>query len=85
MVIRLNKLRKFIREAVKIGASPSYMKKERTRERLQRLVADQVAEGEVVDQASLDQFMNDVDMSLKALKMIPFEVWSKLSPKKPKG
>jgi len=73
-------LRKVVREA-KIGASPDYMKKERVREELQKLISDHVASGDIVDQPSLEQFIKDVDISMTALKMIPFEVWGKLSGK----
>ena len=86
MKLTVRELRKTIREAGKIGASPEYMKKERVREKLQALVADHVASGEITDQASLDQFVKDVDISMTALKMIPFEVWTKMAggaPAKP--
>lgn len=83
MKLKLGKLRKIVREAGKIGASPDYMKKERVREKLQKLIADHVASGEITDQAGLDQFIKDVDVSMTALKMIPFEVWGKLAGAKP--
>jgi hypothetical protein len=88
MKLTLGQLRRTIREAGKIAASPEYMKKERVREKLQQLIADNVASGEITDQAGLEQFIKDIDISMTALKMIPFEVWGKLSgvasPKKPK-
>jgi hypothetical protein len=70
----LGRLRREIREA-KAAASPEYMKKERVREALQALVAGMVSRGEVTDQATLDEAFGALDMSLGALKMVPFEVW----------
>lgn len=83
MKLTLGQLRQVVREAGKISASADYMKKERVREMLQQLIADHVASGEVKDQASLEQFIKDVDVSMTALKMIPFEVWQKLGGAKP--
>ena len=83
MKLRLGRLRQIVREAGKIGASADYMKKERVREQLQGLIAGYVASGEITDQKSLEQFIKDVDVSMTALKMIPFEVWQKLSGAKP--
>lgn len=79
MKITVGELRRVVQEAGKVGASPDYMKKERVREKLQQLIADHVASGEITDQASLQQFLKDVEISMTALKMIPFEVWGKLS------
>jgi hypothetical protein len=74
-------LKSFIREAIKgkVSASPSYMKKEAVREKLQNIIADAVASGEIADQTSLEQFLVDINTSMTALKMIPFEVWIKLA------
>jgi hypothetical protein len=80
MKLTIRELRKIVAEA-KIKASDSYMKKERVREELQALIASKIASGDLLDQASLDAFMADADMSLKALKMIPFEVWGKIGRK----
>lgn len=82
-------LKSFIKEAIKgkVAASPSYMKKEAVREKLQGIIADAVANGEIADQASLEQFLVDINTSMTALKMIPFEVWTKLAggaPSSPK-
>lgn len=65
-------------EEAKIAASPSYMKKEKVREDLQKLIAARVMSGEITDQEALDQFINDIATSVTALKMIPFDVWKKL-------
>lgn len=55
------------------------MKKEAVREKLQGIIADAVSAGEIADQASLEQFLVDINTSMTALKMIPFEVWVKLA------
>jgi hypothetical protein len=74
-------LKHYIEEAVKgkVAASPSYMKKEAVREKLQGLIADAVASGEITDQATLEGFLQDINISMTALKMIPFMVWQKLA------
>jgi len=79
MKITLGRVRRLIREAGKIGASSEYMKKERVREQLQQVITDHVRSGEISDDESLKQFIKDVDLSMTSLKMIPFEVWKKLS------
>lgn len=63
----------------KVGASPEYMKKERLREALQGLITGMVASGQLPDQRSLDEAFVALDMSVKALKMVPFEVWQKMA------
>lgn len=83
MKLTVGQLRQVVREAGKIGASADYMKKERVREQLQAMVAEHVAAGDIADQASLEQFIKDIDTSMTALKMIPFEVWTKLAGKAP--
>lgn len=83
MKLTVGQLRRTIREAGKISASPEYMKKERVREKLQQLIADHVAAGEITDQAGLEQFIKDVDVSMTALKMVPFDVWAKMAGKTP--
>lgn len=81
MRITVGQLRKLFREGMeegKIAASVDYMKKERVREELQGIIAARVASGEIQDEEALAQFIKDVDTSMTALKMIPFEVWKKL-------
>ena len=77
MKITLGQLRALVKET-KIGASDSYMKKELVRERLQQMIVDMVRSGEIADQQSLDDFIVSVDMSAKALKMVPFDVFKKM-------
>jgi len=63
----------------KVGASDEYMKKERVREALQGMVTGMVASGQLPDQRSLDEAFAALDMSVKALKMVPFEVWQRMA------
>jgi len=63
----------------KVSASPEYMKKERLRASLQQVIAGMVASGEIKDESDLEGAFAAADMSLKALKMIPLEVWQKCS------
>jgi hypothetical protein len=83
MRITVGQLRALFREGLeleaKISASPDFLKKERVREQLQKIIAAAVASGEITDEASLQRFMNDINTSMIALKMIPFDVWKKLS------
>lgn len=81
MRITVGQLRKLFKEGVRegrIAASADYMKKEKVREELQGIIAARVASGEIPDEDSLQRFIQDVDTSMTALKMIPFEVWKKL-------
>jgi len=82
MKITVGRFRSILHEAM-IAAHPDYIKKERVREALQGLVIRLIASQGIVDQAGIDSFFADLDMSLKALKMIPYDVWVKMSAKKP--
>lgn len=73
--------RRWLSEA-KVSASPEYMKKEAVRQALQDVVKTMVADGRVGDQQALDDAFAALDMSVKALKMVPFEVWQRLSKSK---
>jgi hypothetical protein len=55
------------------------MKKEVVRERLQAVVVESVEGGEVSSPAELDELFLTMDMALKALRMVPFEAYQKLS------
>jgi len=78
MRITIGRLRELFRET-KIGASADYMKKERVRAIMQQAVAGMVSSGEISSQEELDSAFSALDMSVKALRMIPFEVWGKLA------
>lgn len=69
-------LKRLVREAV-VAASSSYMKKERVRESLQRVLQDAVASGEVSSQDELDDWWNTLDMATSALRAVPFDAWKR--------
>lgn len=80
MRIKLGRLRQLFAEAMKeakIAAHPEYMKKEAVREREQKRIQGMVASGEIKSQEDLD----GIWLAMTALKMIPFEVWSKMAGK----
>ena len=61
---------------VEIGSS--YLKKEKVREEIQRIISNHVKNEEITSQEDLDSFVKDLEISLLALKAIPFDVWKKL-------
>jgi hypothetical protein len=73
-------LKDFIVEMVKAG--PDYMKKENIRSAIQDVIIDLVSKGEIQSDAELKNFFGTADMSLKALKMVPFNTYEKLAGKK---
>jgi len=84
MKIAVGRLRELFRqgmEEAKVGASAEYMKKERVREAFQQVIASMVAAGDVQDEKDLQELFNAANLSLNALKMIPFDVWKKLPTK----
>jgi hypothetical protein len=72
-------LQEFINEIVNI--SPEYMKKERVREAIQNVITSMVSKGEIQNAQELENFFSSADMSLRALKMVPFETFTKISKK----
>jgi len=73
-------LKKFIEttlQEVKIGPSKNYLKKELVRQKLQDLIISEVQNGSIKTQEDLEEWWDTADMSLKALKMIPIQVWKK--------
>lgn len=64
-----------------ISASKSYMKNEKVREELQAWVVRSIANGKITNDADLADFFSAIDMSVKALKMIPFDIFAR-APKK---
>lgn len=71
-------VREFVVEALKsrkVSASETYMKKEIVREKLQALVQEAVASGEIQNQKELDDWWKTAEMAAKALKMIPLMAW----------
>lgn len=83
MKIRFDTLKRLIAEVGKISAHPSYMKKEQTREKVQAWIIEAIESGTIFDQKSFDEFVGTVDMSMKALKMVPFDVFKKMAASKP--
>jgi len=84
MRIKLGRLRHLFAEAMaeaKIAASDEYMKKERVREHIQAHVVDLVKSGEIKSQEDLEAFWGSADMAMKALKVVPYDVWTKMSGK----
>ncbi len=82
MRITVGQLRRLFADAMaeaKVGASEEYMKKERVREHMQEHILDMVRSGEITDQAGVDAWCDAADMSLKALKMVPFDVYAKMA------
>jgi len=63
----------------RVGASSAYLKKEHVRERLQALIVDDIASGKVNDEGALRELFDSVDMSLRALRMVPLPVWEKMA------
>jgi hypothetical protein len=84
MRISVGRLRHLFAEAMaeaRIAAHPDYMKKERVREHLQKHLMELVSSGEIKSQEDLESFWSTCDMAAKALKVVPFDVWSKMSGK----
>lgn len=81
MRITVKQLREEVKKAGRgpVHASSAYMKKEGTREKVQDLVAEMVRQGEIADQASLDEAFETLDMAVKALKMVPFNAWVQMT------
>ena len=72
-------LRKFISETLasgrrKISAGSDYMVKERVRESIQNLLVGVVRGGGVNSQEELDEWWKTVEISIKSLRLIPFEI-----------
>lgn len=85
MKITVGQLRELMKQGLdetKVSASPDYMKKEKVREELQGFIAGKVAAGEVADEDQLEQLIQNMVLSVRALKMIPLNVWKKLASDK---
>jgi len=96
MKVTVGDIRNVVQEVV--SASPEYMQKERIRQKLQDTIARSVKTGKVKDQASLEKKFDVVQknactdpsncdavmMAMGALRMIPFDVWTKLAAMLPK-
>lgn len=66
-----------------VKASAAYMKKERVRTAFERVIVEEVKSGNIKDQKDLEEFFATAKMSLDALKMVPYDVYTKVAkPKK---
>lgn len=70
-------IKEFVNEVVRI--TPEYAKKERVRQAIQDVIVSLVSSGEIMNDSDLKNFFSSSEMSLKALKMVPFDVYSKLA------
>lgn len=81
MIVTLVRLPSFVTEAI-VRASKVYARKEAVREKLQALVLQAIASGEIKSQKDLDEFFGSLDLARTALASIPLEVYLKLSSSK---
>lgn len=82
MQITIGRLRELFAGAMKeakVGASASYLSKERIREQFQKSVVELVKSKQIQSQEDLESFFQDADMALKALKLVPIAVYMKLA------
>lgn len=70
MKISVKKLRVLLREAL-VHASPEYMKKEAVRQKLQELVTEMIASGQIQSDEELADFWSSVLLSVNTLRMVP--------------
>lgn len=80
MKLTVEEIKVTIAEVIK--ASPEYMKKERVRDHLQKMIVDHVKAGKITTQEDLDGFFGAAEMSLKALKIVPLDVFLTMSKNK---
>lgn len=62
----------------KVGPSAGYLKKESARQKLQDLVKNSIASGEISNQDELEEFFKTAQMALNALKMVTYDAFLKL-------
>lgn len=74
MKFTVGEIRAMAREG-KITVSPAYLKKERVRGILEKFIAEDVRSGAIKNQTELDEFITAAQMSLEALKMVPYDVY----------
>jgi len=68
----ISKVRRVVLEEA-IKASKDYMKKEQIRQQIQDLAASMIASGEIANETELTDFWRTVEMSVTALRMVPFD------------
>lgn len=64
------------------GISPAGQAKERVRAEVQAIIQKAVTDGRVTTQEELDELYSALDMSVKALKMVPLQAWQGPSKKR---
>lgn len=79
MKLTIGSLKRILNEGGRVSASPEYLSKELIREKLQKLIVDDVASGMIVDQGDLERFIDNVNVAMTALKIVPFDVWKKMA------
>lgn len=78
MIDLLKAVVKSVIQEVAVEIPKSYRKKEAVRSDLQALIVSRVKSGEITSKEELDDFFKTLEMSTKALKMVPFEVYQTL-------
>jgi hypothetical protein len=72
-----NVIRELIREAL-VKTTDEYMKKESVRQEIYLMLLDNVKNGKITNQEELNDYFKTVDMSVKALKMVPFDAYKSI-------
>ena len=78
--IQLQLKEELVREG-KISASRDYLRKEAIREKIQSMLTDAVASGDIKSADDLKSFFSTIDMATSALKGVPIEVWLRTASK----
>lgn len=78
MIDLLKAVVKNVIQEVTVEIPKSYRKKEAVRFDLQALIVSRVKSGEITSKEELDDFFKTLEMSIKALKMVPVEVYQTL-------
>ena len=73
-----NIIKQYVKEAL-VSASAEHVKKEVIRERVQSLITQMILDGSISSQEQLDDTFKTIDMAMRALKSVPFEVFQKLA------
>lgn len=81
--LTIDVLTRLLNEA-KVSASPEYMKKEAVREKIQEIVVDAISSGQVKSQEDLEDLWKTAQMSIGALKQVPYSAWQALKTSKKK-
>ena len=78
MIDLLKAVIKNVMQEIAIEIPKFYRKKEAVRADLQNLIVSRLKTREITSKEELDDFFKTVEMSLKALKMVPFEVYKNM-------